>query len=67
MRIRLSDYEEILKALGEGLELALEIVINLFVLKKLNFRSIDLRSTVFDFYNNTNLFFSTSLIFKSYN
>ena len=26
MRIRLSDYEEILKALGEGLELALEIV-----------------------------------------
>lgn len=39
MRIRLSDYEEISKALGEGLELALEIVINLFVLKKLNFRS----------------------------
>ena len=39
MRIRLSDYEEILKALGEGLELALEIVIYLFVLKKLNFMS----------------------------
>lgn len=39
MRIRLLDYEEILKALGECLELALEIVINLFVLKKLNFRS----------------------------